>query len=205
MGNIRFKVFVVSGIGKKKLILPLVLILGLILAGLGAYYYINYLLTTPITLEKIEVDDKAALKLNVLEQISKKNGITEWKLKASSATLLKDRKKALLKDVSIIFYTKQNTQVHLTANSGELDTKTHDMTFSKNVIIRYQRYTLRSETLHYAKKPHIIRSDARVTIDDEDSVIEADSMEILLNQDLIILKGHVEGQFSENSQNSNIL
>jgi lipopolysaccharide export system protein LptC len=194
-----------SSIGKKKLILPLLLLLGFIIAGLGAYYYINYLLTTPITLEKIEVDDTAALKLNLIEQISKKNGITEWKLKASSATLLKDRNKAVLKDVNIIFYTKQNTQVHLTATSGELDTKTHDMTFSKNVIIRYQRYTLRSETLHYAKKPHIIGSDSRITVNDDDSVIKADSMEILLGQDLIILKGHVEGQFSENSQNANLL
>jgi len=194
-----------SSIGKKKLILPLLLLLGFIIAGLGAYYYINYLLTTPITLEEIEVDDTAALKLNLIEQISKKNGITEWKLKASSATLLKDRNKAVLKDVNIIFYTKQNTQVHLTASSGELDTKTHDITFSKNVIIRYQRYTLRSETLHYAKKPHIIRSDSRITVNDEDSVIKADSMEIRLRQDLIILKGHVEGQFSENSQNSNLL
>jgi lipopolysaccharide export system protein LptC len=194
-----------SSIGKKKLILPLILLLGFIIAGLGAYYYINYLLTTPITLEEIEVDDTAALKLNLIEQISKKNGITEWKLKASSATLLKDRNKAVLKDVNIIFYTKQNTQVHLTASSGELDTQTHDMTFSKNINIRYQRYTLRSETLHYAKKPHIIRSDSRITVNDEDSVIKADSMEILLGQDLIILKGHVEGQFSENSQNSNLL
>jgi len=59
--------------------------------------------------------------------------------------------------------------------------------------------------LHYAKKPHIIRSDSRITVNDEDSVIKADSMEILLRQDLIILKGHVEGQFSENSQNSNLL
>ncbi|NDY71772.1 LPS export ABC transporter periplasmic protein LptC [Desulfobacter hydrogenophilus] len=191
--------------GKKKLILPIVLLLGLILAGLGLYYYINHLLTTPIELENIEVDDKAALKLNALEQISKKNGITEWKLKASSATLLKDRNKAVLKDVDIIFYTKQNTQVHLTADQGELNTKTHDMTFSRHVTIQYQHYTLTSETLHYAKEAHIIRSDLRVTVDDEDSVIEADSMEILLEQNLIILKGHVEGNFSENSQNSNIL
>ncbi|MGD9822970.1 LPS export ABC transporter periplasmic protein LptC [Desulfobacter sp.] len=194
-----------SSAGKKKLILPLVLLLGLILAGLGAHYYINHLLTRPIKLENIEVDDKAALKLNILEQISKKNGITEWKLKASSATLLKDRNKAVLKDVDIVFYTKQNTQVLLTAARGELDTKTHDMTFSGNFIVRYQHYSLTSETLHYTKKPHIIRSDSRVTINDGNSVIKADSMEILLNQDLIILKGHVEGQLSENSQDSNIL
>ena len=194
-----------SSVGKKKLILPLVLLLGLILAGLGVYFYINHLFTTPIRLENIEVDDKAALKLNALEQISKKNGITEWKLKASSATLLKDRNKAVLKDVDILFYTKQDTQVHLSADQGELDTKTHDMTFSKNVIVRYQRYTLTSETLHYAKEPHIIRSNSRITVNDEDSVMKADGMKILLNQDLIILKGHVEGQFSENSQNANTL
>jgi len=194
-----------SSVGKKKLILPLILVVGIIIAGLGLYYYINHLLTTPIELENIEVDDKAALKLNSLEQISKKNGITDWKLKASSAALLKDQNKAVLKDVDIIFYTKQNTQVHLTADEGELDTKTHDMSFSKHVTIRYQHYTLTSETLHYAKKPHIIRSDSRVTVDDGDSVIEADNMEILLNRDLIILKGHVEGKFSENTQNSDLL
>lgn len=194
-----------SGAGKKKLILPLVLLLGLMLAGLGLYYYIHHLLTTPLELENIEVDDKAALKLNALEQISKKNGITEWKLKASTATLLKDQNKAVLKDVDIIFYTKENTQVLLTADQGELNTKTHDMTFSKHVIIQHQHYTLRSETLHYAKKPHIIRSDSRVKVDDENSVIEADSMKIILNQELIILEGNVEGQFSENTQVSNML
>ncbi len=194
-----------SSVGKKKLILPLTLLLSLMLAGLCAYYYINHLLSTPIKIENIEVDDKAALKLNALEQISKKNGITEWKLKASSAALLKDLHKAVLKDVNIVFYTKQNTQVLLTAAQGELDTETHDMIFSKNIIVRYQNCTLTSETLHYAKKPHIIRSDSRVTLDDRTSIIKADSMEILLNQDLIILKGHVEGQFSENSQDSDML
>lgn len=194
-----------SSVGKKKLILPLTLLLGLMLAGLCAYYYINHLLSTPIKIENIEVDDKAALKLNALEQISKKNGITEWKLKASSAALLKDLHKAVLKDVNIVFYTKQNTQVLLTAAQGELDTETHDMIFSKNIIVRYQNFTLTSETLHYAKKPHIIRSDSRVTLDDGNSIIKADSMEILLDQDLIILKGHVEGQLSENSQDSDML
>lgn len=194
-----------SSAGKKRLILPLALLLVFILAGLGAYSYINHLLTTPIKLDNIEVDNNAALKLNVFEQISKKNGITEWKLKAASAALLKDRNKAVLEDVDIIFYTNQNTQVHLTADQGELDTNTHNMTFSKRVSIRYQHYTLTSETLHYAKKPHIIRSDSKITVKDEYSAIEADSMEIQLNRNLIILKGHVQGQFSENSQTTNML
>ena len=189
-----------SRIGKKRLILPLVLLLSAVIAALTVYYLVNQRLSVPITVENIDVDSKAALKLNALEQISKKNGVTEWKLKASSASLLKDQNKAVLEDVDVIFFTEQNTQVHLTAEKGELNTKTHDMVFNRNVIVRYEGSTLTSETLHYAKKAHIIRSDSRVRVNDGFSTIEADTMEVRLNRNQIILTGHVKGQFSENSQ-----
>ncbi len=183
---------------KKKLIYPLTGLLICILLGLGIFLYVNKILNTPITIKKIDVDSTAALKLNVLEQISKKNGITEWKLKASSATLLKKEDKAILKDVDVIFYTKKETQVHLTSDEGILNTRTHDMTFLKNVIVRHETYTLRTDKLHYKKKPHIITSDVHVTLEDRESVIEADSMVTKLNQNKTILKGHVKGKFSEN-------
>ncbi len=166
--------------------------------GLGIFYYVNHLMTTPITIEDIKVDSQAALKLNVIEQISKKNGITEWKLKASSATLLKEEDKAVLKDVDLEFYTKEKKTVYLTADRGVLNTKTHDLTLTQNVIVRHQAYTLRSETLHYDKIPHIIHTDSGVLIEDGESTLEADAMEAKLNQNQIILKGHVKGTFSEN-------
>ncbi len=187
-----------SGSGKKKLILPLAGIVVCLFIGLGIYYYVNRLLTMPITIEDIKVDSQAALKLNLLEQVSKKNGITEWELKASSATLLKEEDKAILEDVDVVFYTKDKTKVHLTADRGILQTKTHDLTLRKNVIVRYQTYTLRSETLHYDKKPHIIHTDSRVLIDDGDSTLEADAMVTELNENRITFKGHVKGNFSEN-------
>lgn len=184
--------------GKKRYILPLAGLVFLIFAGLGIYYYVNHLLTTPITIEDIEVDTQAALKLNILEQVSKKNGVTEWKLKAASATLFKDENKAILEDVDVLFFTKDKTTVHLTADRGKLNTKSHDLSFYDNVVVRYQSYTLTSETLHYDKKPHIIRSDSRVLLSDGESTLEADNMETRLNQNQVILKGKVKGQFSEN-------
>ncbi|MCP3940850.1 MAG: LPS export ABC transporter periplasmic protein LptC [Desulfobacteraceae bacterium] len=184
--------------GNKKLIYPLMALLICILMGLGGFFYVNDLLNTPITLKKINVDSKAALKLSALEQISKKNGITEWKLKASSATLLKKKDKAILKDVDVIFYTKDKTQVRLTADEGTLNTLTKDMTFLKNVIVHYETYTLRTEKLLYEKKTHIIHSDVRVKFEDRGSVIEADSMVTQLNQNRTTLEGHVKGKFSEN-------
>ncbi len=184
--------------GRKKLILPLIGLLICILIGVGIFFYANTLLNTPITIKEINIDSEAALKLNVLEQISKKNGITEWKLKAASATLLKKEDKAILEEVDVIFYTKNNTTVHLTSDRGTLNTKTHDMSFLGNVIVLYETYTLRTDKLHYVKKPHIIRSDAHVTLEDRESVIEADSMLTQLNLNRTTLEGHVKGKFSEN-------
>ena len=98
-----------TGSGKKRLTLPLLLILFFVIVGLGIFYYVNRLMTLPITIDNIKIDSQAVLKLNILEQVSKKNGITQWKLKASSAALLKEEDKAILKDVDVEFYTKQKT------------------------------------------------------------------------------------------------
>ena len=111
---------------------------------------------------------------------------------------MKAEDKAILNDVDVKFFTKDNTMVHLTSDRGILQTKTHDLTFLKNVIVRYQTYTLRSETLHYDKKPHIIHTDSRVRIEDGESVIEADAMVTELNENRTIFKGNVKGTFSEN-------
>jgi lipopolysaccharide export system protein LptC len=182
---------------KKKVLYSLIGTLVCILAGLGIFFYMAADLNTPLTINDINVDSDAALKLNLLEQVSKTNGITEWKLKASSATLLKEKNQAILKDVDVIFYTRQKTKIHLTSDEGILDTQTHDMHFLKNVIVRHETYTLRTDQLHYEKKPHIIRSDVHVTLEDRNSIIEADSMVTQLNQYTTILNGHVKGKFSE--------
>jgi len=187
---------------RKKLIFPLIGLLVCIFIGLGIFSYINVYMKTilndPITIKDIDIDAAAALKMNMMEQVSKRNGITEWKLKASSATLFKKQDKAVLKKVDVIFYTKENKEVHLTSNEGVLNTKTHDMIFSKNVIVRHETYSLKTEKLHYEKKAHIIHSDVHVTLEDGESVIEGDSMVTQLNQNKTILQGHVKGKFSEN-------
>jgi LPS export ABC transporter protein LptC len=197
MGKNFEQIPVMSISNKKKVLYPLIGALVCSLMGVGIYFYINAALNTPLTIQDINVDSGAALKLNLLEQVSKKNGITEWKLKASSATLLKKENKAILKDVDVIFYTQQNTKIYLTSDEGILNTQTHDMHFLKNVVVRHETYTLRTDQLHYEKKPHIIRSNVHVTLEDRESIIEADSMVTQLNQNKTILKGHVKGKFSE--------
>ncbi len=182
---------------RKKFIFPLAVLLFFSITGLGIFFYINRLMETQVTLTDIQVDKEIALKLDVLEQISKKNGITDWELKAASATLMKKENQAVLKEVQVVFHTRNNTQVLLTSEEGILNTATHDITFMKNVQVHYETYTLRTDKLHYEKKAHIIHSEVPVRLENKESVLEADTMTTELNTNKTILEGHVKGTFSE--------
>lgn len=172
----------------------------LILACLGFYLYLGQTPGEIREIEDIHIDSKAAFKLNALEQISKKNGITEWELKAASATLMKEENLAILKAVDVTFYTRDQKKIFLSSDKGTLNTKNHDITFLENVLVRYETYVLKTDKLQYDKKAHIIRSDAKVTLEDSASVITADSMVTELNENRTTLKGHVKGNFSEPSK-----
>jgi hypothetical protein len=74
---------------KHKLTYPLIGLLILMVIVISGFVYFDRLLSKPVKIKNIKIDTKAALKLNVLQQISKKNGIKEWELKAASATLLR--------------------------------------------------------------------------------------------------------------------
>lgn len=183
---------------KQKLIPVLTGVLILIIITVACFVYFDRFFSKPVQIKDIKIDASAALKLNVLKQISKKNGITEWELEASSATLLKNEDKAVLLDVSVIFYTKAHKRVHLSSEKGILHTKTHDMIFSDTVVVQYETSVLRTDKLHYKKKEHIIYSHDPVVLERKDSIVEADSMTTRLNENVTILKGHVKGRFSEN-------
>ncbi len=182
---------------KQKLTYPLIGLLILMIIIIIGLFYFDKIVSKPVQIHDVKIDTKAALKMNVLKQLSKKNGIKEWELEAASATLLKGEDKAVLIDVSIIFFTKDNQKIHLTSEKGTLNTKTHDMIFSDNVVVRYETSLLRTDKLHYNKKEHMIYADTHVELEKENSVIKADSMVTRLNDNYTILKGHVRGNFSE--------
>ncbi len=182
---------------KKKSILFLVLLLAAMVLGLGIFVITSRLMDDSPTLTDVHIDSEAALTLNLMKQVSKKNGITEWELEAATATLMKKQDRAVLTDVNVVFHTADNSEVFLTSDQGILDTRSHDMSFVGNVVVRHQTYVLKTDKLHYKKKPHIIHSDAPVWLADEISVIEADTMEIKLHENTVTLQGHVKGKFSE--------
>ena len=182
---------------KQKFTYFLIGFLILMIVAVSGFLIFNKLLSGQVKIKDIKIDSTAALKLNILKQVSKKNGATEWELTAKSASLLKDEDKAVLEDVLVVFFAKEKKKVELKSGAGTLNTKTHDITFSDNVVVTYVTATLRTDKLHYDKKEHIITSDARVRLEKSGSFIEADSMKIYLNNNRIVFEGHIQGSFNE--------
>ncbi len=174
-----------------------VLLLVFLSVGLGALYYKEKLTSGEIVIKDISIDSKAALMLNSMHQTSTRNGIKEWTLDASSAKLLKDKNRAVMEDVNVVFFMENGGKVNLSSARGVLDTKTHDMTFSGRVVVTHGEYTLETDELHYDKKRHILYSTVHIRIMNKESLLEADAMETDLTRSTTRLKGNVRGRFSE--------
>ncbi|ACN15874.1 hypothetical protein HRM2_27840 [Desulforapulum autotrophicum HRM2] len=181
----------------KRVRIVLVLLLFFLTAGIGGLYYKQRFFSGDLVLKKISVDSKATLLLNKMHQTSTRNSIKEWTLDASSAKLLKDENKAQMTDVRVVFFTDNAKEIHLSSTNGLLDTKTHDMSFSDNVVVTYDQYTLKTAELHYDKKRHILYSNVHISIMDKESILEADTMETDLDKNTTRLRGNVKGTFSE--------
>jgi len=186
-----------KNISPGRLKLPLVCILiTIMILIIGFVFFQNKLDINPL-LKDIEIDSSADALLHNFMQTSKTNGIKEWSLKASSAKLIYSENSALLNDVEVIIFTKNNTQGKIFAKKGRLNTSTHDIDLSGKVTLLYEGVILKTDKLHYEKKRHIIYSDGKVNIVKENSTIQADSLFADLKNSTMKLEGNIKGKFIE--------
>ncbi|MBF0259023.1 MAG: LPS export ABC transporter periplasmic protein LptC [Desulfamplus sp.] len=184
-------------IKREKLKIILFLLLFFMAAGLGGLYYFQSLISGKKVIKDINIDSEASLILNTMQHTSTRNGIKEWTLEASSAKVLKNEAKALLVNVSVLFFLKNGESLNVTAKKGIINTKKNNIQLSDSVVARYGETIIRTDQLHYDKKSNIVYSTDHVIINRNTSVLESDTLKIDLTKNTLLLKGHVFGVLSE--------
>ncbi|MBF0228043.1 MAG: LPS export ABC transporter periplasmic protein LptC [Desulfamplus sp.] len=190
-----------------KIKIILFILLFFMLAALAGFYFYEKLTSVKKAFKEIKVDSDASLLLNSMQHTSTRNGVKEWTLKASSAKLLKNEAKALIVDISLVFFLKNGEEAFATSKKGYINTKENDIELYDNVIIQYRGSILKTDQLHYEKKSHIIYSNEHITVTNNssynndstppESIIESDSMKIDINKNTLELKGNVYAIISE--------
>ena len=137
------------------------------------------------------INNDADLSLGKIRQTATRDGRKEWSLEAGSADYIENEKKAVLKDIFITYYLKDNREVYLEADQGILNTATNDIEFSGNVVIKNEGYRLKTERLNYRNNERFIFSNDPVHISGADAEITANSLKYDLKNNQIVLNGNV--------------
>jgi LPS export ABC transporter protein LptC len=143
------------------------------------------------------IQSKANISIGKAHQTATRNGIKEWSLDAASVNYIVKKNQAIFRDVSVIFYLKDKTEVYLTANKGILNTDSNNMELFGNVVVKNAKYRLKTENLHYKHNKRVISSKVPVIITGTAFDFAADSMSINLNTNNTMLEGKVEGTVVE--------
>ena len=174
------------------LLVVILIAIGTIVAVLIGYRRIS---TAPELLLS-SIKEGANLSLGKIRQTATRDGKKEWGLEADSAHYIENDKKAVLKNLLITYFLKDNREVYLEAEEGILQTDTNDIEFSGNVVIRNEDYRLRTRRLSYEHGPRVIFSKDPVQISGEDIELSANSIKYDLNNNKIVLTGNVEAAFA---------
>lgn len=185
-------------IGKLKIFIVVAV---LIIFGVLAAVFLNYrqmLDQSDIPLSSFKKG--AQISLSRVRQTATRDGITEWRLGATSAEYSKKANQALLKDLSVTFFLEDGKKIDMTANRGMVKTDSNNITASGNVVVTYDQYQLNTQHLQYGHRQRLISTHTPVTIRGNAFDLKADSMVLNLKTKRTVLKGNIKGVFIEDIQ-----
>jgi LPS export ABC transporter protein LptC len=178
-----------------------ILLLATILVTLGGVIgiYIGFRQDSKIAESPPEsIEPDATLSIGKVHQTATRKGKKEWSLEARSAHYIDKTNQMVLKDLSVIFFLKDNSEVTLAADRGILKTDTNDITVSGNVVLNNKEYKLLTEKLNYAHDRRVLYSSAPVIITGASAQLVADSISFDLNSNKITMDGSVEATIIKN-------
>ena len=185
------------GVKTKPKTVKIVLVLVIFaIIGVLAVMYINYrrLLENP---EKLITAIKPGVDMTIgdIHQTATRNGKKEWQLDATSAHYIDAEKKVRLDNIDMLFFLESQQQVHLTAQTGILETESQNVSVNGRVKLENEDAQLNTEELHYWHKDRFIFSESPVTITGDAFELSAESMTLDLEKGRAVLKGNVQGTF----------
>lgn len=182
----------------RKLKIVLLVVIGLVLATVVAVFvgYRRVVSAPELVIDSLK--SGADMSIGKIHQTSTRDGRLEWSLDASSAHYIENKKAVVFKDISVIFYLKDNQKVFLTADSGTLNTASNNIAVSGNVVIQNQDYKMTTERLKYRHTERLIIAKKRINISSSAGKIAADALRFDLNTNDVELTGDVQSLFLSN-------
>ncbi|GBC62628.1 LPS export ABC transporter periplasmic protein L ptC [Desulfonema ishimotonii] len=144
------------------------------------------------------VGDGADMAISRIHQTATRDGVTEWRLDAASASLINARAQAVFQTPSVTFFLEDQRQIVLTAQKGAVDTESNDINVTGQVVMKNGGYRLETDALRYRHDARIFLSDTPVKLTGKSFDLSADGASFDITSQQVVFKGNVKGTFVGN-------
>ena len=137
----------------------------LMLAVVGGFLLSGKMRSTEHVIQPTETEkpDMHVQNVHLIEQAEIGN---EWELWAHEAEFYDAKHLVVLRQLRAQLLSKVDQQVHVTADYGQIDNATGNMTIQGHVQLQYlEGYSIETDVLHWQAASRVLRTDAAVKID----------------------------------------
>ncbi len=184
----------------KKIRLVLIFIIILLIGLLLTIFIKNRMSTRQIHPPLPPENTGADLTIKRFRHTATTEGERQWSVEAESASLYSKEKRAQLIDISVTFYLSEDQCILVTADQGSFDLQSNEMTAAGDIVAKGLEYTLKTQSLHYDHRLHIIQLESPVTLTGPGVMLKADTLSYDLKTGKVICAGNVEGSIREIAQ-----
>ncbi|MDP4978469.1 MAG: LPS export ABC transporter periplasmic protein LptC, partial [Desulfobacterales bacterium] len=117
-----------------------------------------------------------------IHQTATRDGKKEWQLDAATAHYLEAEKKIRLDRLTMTFFIDNQPPIHLTADSGTLETETRNVMITGHVELKNEDSRLLADELHYRHETQFLFAQSPVEIIGDGYQLNADSMTLELDK-----------------------
>lgn len=164
----------------------------LILILVGGFYWFSHRSGKGLRESVIDSAGDADLSMKGIDYVQTKNGRKEWRLIADEAHFLKKTNEAQLKNVKLIYFTKDKKEVTLRGNEGLFNTDTHDVAVWGDVkVITQEGYVFQTNYVKYMADSKEIQSSEQVSFQGPGFQVNGKGMRVSLNEEKLFLSANV--------------
>lgn len=186
----------------KRLRLILGIALILIASGIIIALFVRFHGTGDVADEEREAvspsGDTASVEATELKYTESEGGKTLWEIEAEEAMFFQDKAKTEFKKISVTFYYKEDYELILSGDSGELNNDTKNIVIKDNVKIKVEDdYTLSTDSLNYNSEKHQISTDNPIDVTGPDVSFHGNGLVFDLNSEELFIKSNVSTDFTQ--------
>ncbi len=143
-------------------------------------------------------EEAASVEATEIKYTESEGGKTLWEIEAEEAKFFKDKAKTEFKKINVTFYYKEDYELILSGDRGDLNTETKNIVIRDNVKLNVEdNYTLTTDSLNYNSEKHEITTEDPIEVSGPDVSFHGNGLAFDLSSEELFINSKVVTDFTE--------